>query len=92
MANLNAYGFESIGCNSKVQRLNSEKYYEATKAFISVDGAGQFRYDGGEPTPSQGHSVKNGSIVLTGTIQILNFRFISTGDEFSALNISYEKE
>lgn len=92
----NAFSFESIQAEDKVKSLTPSIYIEsntpADKAFISCEGEVRWRYDGGDPTSTVGHLMRDGScLILHGKIQIETFRFINSGNQPAILSISYER-
>jgi len=92
-----AIGYESITVSNTVKMFNETNYKSgsdyAKRALITVEDAQiRWRYDGTNPTSSEGHlSNPMDTIVLTGTDNIKNFRVIRKGSTDANIRITYEK-
>jgi len=91
MAETSAFQFEKIEATDKPKALSSSLYQGAEKAFLTCEGECRFRYDGQDPTSSEGHHLRDGAhLILKGICQIQSFRFINCGEP-AILQVSYER-
>lgn len=92
-----AFGYESLPVSDTVKALTPSKYktsvHSATRAYITVEGASiRYRYDGTNPTSSEGHLVNPGEdIEILGYDNIANFKAIRTGSADATLRVTYEE-
>lgn len=97
MPNLNAFAFETIRITDKVISLTQDKIGSAERVFITCEeGDLRYRYDGGNPTITEGHLLQDGGfIVLQGTQQIKDVKFIknynSASDSNPKITASFER-
>jgi len=91
---MNAFNFEQLKASDRAQKLSSTKYGSAERAFITLELSEiRYRYDGGEPTATEGHLLHEGGfLVLNGIQQIESFKFIKSNETEAILSISYERE
>ena len=96
MSNTTAFSFEQISHSNKPQKFDERLFASnegvAEKAFITSEGNWRIRYDGGDPSVTEGHLLRDGSaFILHGELQIRKFRAISLTDD-SVLSISFERK
>jgi len=92
-----AFDYESLTVSDTAKALTSSKYNPSTRsaavAFITVEDAQiRFRYDGTDPTSSEGHIADVGDVIkIEGYDNIVNFRAIRTGESDATLRVTYEE-
>lgn len=92
-----AFNYEAVTVSSSAVGLTSTKYnpsgHKAQVAFITVEGAQiRFRYDGTDPTSSEGHLFSPGDVLeLIGFENIENFKAIRVGSTDATLRVTYEE-
>jgi len=94
-----AFGYESLTVSNTAKALTSSKYktsiHTATVAFITVEDAQiRYRYDGTNPTASEGHLANPGDVIkikIEGYDNIKNFKAIRTGSNDATLRVTYEE-
>lgn len=91
---MNAYEFDQFTASESVQRLDPKKSASAERVFLTCEGGDvRYRYDSvGEPENQVGHLLTDGGyLILQGTQQIENFKFIQAGESVATLSASYER-
>ena len=92
-----AFGYESLPVSDTAKALTPSKYntsvHTATVAFITVEDAQiRFRYDGTDPTSSEGHIADVGDVIkIEGYNNIANFKAIRTGSSDATIRVTYEE-
>jgi hypothetical protein len=97
-ANTSGFGYESltvstaaVGPTVSVYAPTGEDPAEAV--LISVESNGiRFRYDGGEPTSSEGHALAAGTTyLLAGVTNVAQLRLIRSGGADATVHLTYER-
>jgi len=92
-----AFNYEAVTVSSSAVGLTSTKYnpsgHKAQVAFITVEDAQiRFRYDGTDPTSSEGHIADVGDVIkIEGYDNIANFKAIRTGSSDATIRVTYEE-
>jgi hypothetical protein len=97
-----AFAYETLTVSTTALSLTAATYDtvasastagRAQKAFITAnDQPARFRWDGGTPTASVGHKLAAGeTIVVTGIVNMRNFRIIREGATDVNLAVTYER-
>jgi hypothetical protein len=83
--------YETLTVSSMPQGLDPNKYANYTNAVISVDnGDIRYRIDGGDPTRTDGHAVRNGQVFyLTSFWDIQNFLAVRATSTDAVLHVTY---
>jgi len=84
--------YESITVTGTAIGCTTAKAIKAERALVTVE-AGQirFRYDGGDPTSTEGHLASSGDTwIIEGTEDIKQFRAIRADTSDSTLRVTYE--
>jgi len=94
----NAYDYESITVSTSAVGLTGSKYAPsgeeaAKRVFITVEsGSIRYRYDGTDPTSSEGHLITEGGyLTITGKSNIEKFKAIRAGTSDAVLRVTYER-
>jgi hypothetical protein len=101
MGNINivwgrAYGAGTISTTASgvagFASLTQAQVDQAARMRFTVNtNSANFRYDGGDPTTTAGHTIPtNGTLVLEGNQAIQQFRFIRSGGSDAAVAITLE--
>ena len=94
------FAYESLTVAATAKIMTVATYKPATtesshakRAFITVETAQvRYRYDGTDPTSSEGHILNvNDVLILTGIGNLSKFRAIRTGGTSGVLKVTYEK-
>jgi len=90
-------GYESLAIGSSVVSLTDDEFTDssgqlAKRAVITIENARiRYRYDGTNPTTTEGHLVGAFSVIILSTTEnIQNFRAIRQGSSNATLRITYE--
>jgi len=92
-----AFAYESITVSSSAVGFTSSVYktssHTAQVAFITCEDAQiRYRYDGTNPTASEGHILNSGdTLLIEGLTNIENFRAIRTGASDAKIRVTYEE-
>ena len=87
-----AHDFESITVAGTAIGFTAAKAARANRVLVTVEtGEIRFRYDGTDPTATEGHRSKSGDVwEILGTQNIKNFKAIRSNTTSSALKVTFE--
>ena len=88
-----ARAYESVIVADSAVGFTAATLARATAAFVTLETAQvRFRYDGTNPTSSEGHLMDIGdSIRIKGPNNIKNFKAIRTGSTSGVLKVTFEE-
>ena len=89
---LKAVGYESITISTTAKKFTDSQIANASRAIITIEDAQlRYRYDGANPTSSEGHLVNPLDVIIIKTLtNIKKARFIRKGSTDAKIRVTFE--